>query len=283
MNPILGGALIGAGSSIVSNLFGRKNASDANDAASAASAAQWQREYGAYKTRYQDTMSDMRSAGLNPILAASGGFNVGSGPSASKAQTFQAPAVSYDAASSALALSQRKKVDAETQTETNKQDLLKNQANESLEKAKSERARQGLMTEQENLAAATIFQVEANVNKLAAEVERIQSQTSLNKQQKNNLLTAKDKMAKEIDKIGAQLAQLQNTSDVYKHPIGQYLTWAKEIMSAAGLPLLMLGAGGWMAKALRYSGPAVKAIKKFKSYKINKNLKNAWKQKGYNP
>lgn len=37
----------------------------------------------AYKKRYQHTMEDMRRAGLNPILAASGGFNVGSGPTAS--------------------------------------------------------------------------------------------------------------------------------------------------------------------------------------------------------
>lgn len=114
MDPIVTGALVGAGSSVISNLFGRKNASDANAAASAASAQQWQREYGAYKSRYQDTMADMKAAGLNPILAAGSGFNVGSGPSASTPQTFQAPAVNFDAASTALSLSQRKKTDAET-------------------------------------------------------------------------------------------------------------------------------------------------------------------------
>ena len=36
----------------------------------------WLREKEAYQNRYRWTMDDMRKAGLNPILAASGGFNV---------------------------------------------------------------------------------------------------------------------------------------------------------------------------------------------------------------
>ncbi len=44
------------------------------------SARAFESSMGAYKTRYQNTAADMRAAGLNPVLAASGGFNVGSAP-----------------------------------------------------------------------------------------------------------------------------------------------------------------------------------------------------------
>lgn len=46
-----------------------------------------QRELDAFKSRYQMTVEDMAAAGLNPILAASGGFNVGSGVGAPMAQS----------------------------------------------------------------------------------------------------------------------------------------------------------------------------------------------------
>ena len=51
----------------------------------AAKARSWSERM--YKRRYQHTVADMRAAGLNPILAASGGFNVGSGPTVSKADS----------------------------------------------------------------------------------------------------------------------------------------------------------------------------------------------------
>lgn len=114
MDPIIGGALIGAGSSLLSNIFGRSNASQQQEASQRSADIAWNREYGAYKTRYQDTMADMRAAGLNPILAASGGFNVGSGPDASTASMAMAPAPTFDLASSAKDFTQADKNVKET-------------------------------------------------------------------------------------------------------------------------------------------------------------------------
>ena len=70
----------------VMDVFGRQM-----DESSARAAREWQGEQAgiafersmeAYRQRYQNTTADMRAAGLNPILAASGGFSVGNSPAA---------------------------------------------------------------------------------------------------------------------------------------------------------------------------------------------------------
>lgn len=58
MDPLTGAALIGGGLNIASDLFSQTNARNA------------------FKTRYQDTVKDMKKAGLNPALAyGQGGGN----------------------------------------------------------------------------------------------------------------------------------------------------------------------------------------------------------------
>ena len=52
----------------------------------------YRRSSRSYKSRYQDTMADMRHAGLNPILTATGGFNVGSGVTAQMPRGVDSPA-----------------------------------------------------------------------------------------------------------------------------------------------------------------------------------------------
>lgn len=59
----------------------------------------YKRSIDAYKNRYQMTVNDMAKAGLNPILASSGGFNVGSGVQSTPARA--------QMASSAMAVAPR--------------------------------------------------------------------------------------------------------------------------------------------------------------------------------
>ena len=61
----------------------------------------YNRSIDAYKKRYQWTVRDMRKAGLNPILAASGGFQIGSNIQAPAASATMASAPNYSGAQAA--------------------------------------------------------------------------------------------------------------------------------------------------------------------------------------
>lgn len=154
-------ALITGAATIGSSLLGMKSTSDANQAARLNSAESFAREYGAYKTRYQDTVADMREAGLNPILAASGGFNVGSGASSTPAQTFQTqyPDVSTSAKNVAEAFESRSRVSKNAQEIKNlvKQarltEVMSNETAEKIQKLTAEITK--LQIEGEKLAYST--------------------------------------------------------------------------------------------------------------------------------
>lgn len=139
------------------NIYANKAARDA------ASTASWKNIH-AYRNRYQWTTEDMRKAGLNPILAASGGFNVGSGPTIAPAQSFQAN--SQDISSAFANMASAKKSEAE--------------AKESAERAKK--------------AAADAKNALAQAAKASKEIKKIQQET-------RNLITMHEKLIKEISLI----------------------------------------------------------------------------------
>lgn len=118
-----------AGKSLVSSAFdlgtGMIGAKYASGLSGDAARAAFERSYKAYKRRYQDTTADMKAAGLNPILAATSGFNVGGGVSAPMAQTF--PVQQGHFGSSALNLAQTEKTEEETNLTRDKSDLTKKQ------------------------------------------------------------------------------------------------------------------------------------------------------------
>lgn len=98
-------AVIGAVSSLAGGLmsqsFGESNASEAAHLSEYHMAQQFELNKLAYMNRYQWMTEDLKRAGLNPILAASGGFNVSGAPTVSMAQSYQAPTPQFDMAASA--------------------------------------------------------------------------------------------------------------------------------------------------------------------------------------
>lgn len=104
MDPVTGAALISSGANLIGGLFSQSSAR------------------GAYQHRYQDTVADIRKAGLNPALAY--GQNPGGG-----AQTHDFGDVGSQAASAAQAAAQAAKTKAETE-------LLQGQKVELLQRAR---------------------------------------------------------------------------------------------------------------------------------------------------
>lgn len=79
----------------------------------------YKRSLHAYKTRYVNTANDMKAAGLNPILAASGGFSVGNAPvmaspTSMPATAFQANQPSFQPSTSTKQFAEALKTDEET-------------------------------------------------------------------------------------------------------------------------------------------------------------------------
>lgn len=108
-------SLIDLGSQYLGNKYiTRPNSAYAWDQSREAAELSWNRTRDAYKTRYQDTMADMKSAGLNPILAASGGFNIGNPGQAPSPTGFMPHQPTHQASSSAKNVADISKINQET-------------------------------------------------------------------------------------------------------------------------------------------------------------------------
>ena len=215
----IGGAVVDvAGSFLGNELIGKPNAKDAYKQSRKASAEAFERSYGVYKTRYQDTMADMAAAGLNPILAAgSGGFTASGQPQMQAAQGYQAHNPQMNFANSARNLSDVQLKTAQKEETKKKIQLLRAKTLTELENIAKVKAEARNQYAQSRLAW----------NKFWVEYQKqseVKSRKEVNIAQKQ-LLLQRAKILK------AQLINFQKAAKVYNTPyIGQFLKWIETLI-----------------------------------------------------
>lgn len=237
------GALIGGaidlGSSWLGNeLIGKPNADDAYAQSQQATAQAFERSYGAYKRRYQDTMADMREAGLNPILAAgSGGFQVSGQPEMSSAQSFM-PNYPQLASSSAYQSMQAGRLnDQKAQTEQVER-VKKGQEALNIAQDRFKKFEETILLRSTNKkVVAEIYNVKQELwNKIAAFKETITksylnlSQTEVNQETVQVLKGQYQNIQKTIEKAEIALKKLRQHGKFYEGAGGFWLQAVHEAL-----------------------------------------------------
>jgi len=218
------GGVMDVGSSLLGDvLIGDPNSAKAYERSEEA----YQKQYANYKRRYQDTMSDMKLAGLNPILAAgSGGFNVGQTPSFSNVG--QMPSYQPMLASSAYQSFKGGQLsEQQSKTEDIKRLKMLQDTKESLARVVKIRAEKGLITERERLTVVQITESLARTGKMFHEVKKIGVETDKGRQEAKKLKI-------QIKMLAQQFKQLKQTSDWYDGAYGDFLGWLRATLGSFG-------------------------------------------------
>lgn len=186
----------------------------------------------AYRNRYQWQMSDMRKAGLNPMLAAQGGMSPGGSP------TGYMPNMP-DIANTAKAMSEAEKISGidtivgiEKATNIAQDTLLK-------------RVQAGVAKQNEK----TLFSV---MLKNLTELKLMHEQAVKTIYEQGMILDEQKLIRKQAEKLINMMPRLQKEAEVYNDWFGQILTYIKAISDSLGFAI-PFGAGYGATKAFRGS------------------------------
>ncbi len=202
-----------AGRYVDNQLIGLPNAQTAYNQSKEGSTTAWNRSYGAYKRRYQDTMADMKKAGLNPMLAAGSGFTVSGQPNAPAAKGYQAQSTTFSP-------SQSKKNIAETQRSRAITKLTTNQAATELKKAIKITKENRVITQQE---AETI----ERTSLLMEQNAKTNAEWKLTNAKRQQVVLLNQRLRLLMKKLGKQ-------GGVYNNTYGTILTYIREILGSIG-------------------------------------------------
>jgi hypothetical protein len=167
------------------------------------------KSYGAYRRRYQDTTADMRAAGLNPILAASHGFQVGGQPEAHPLGV-SGQSISSSARDFSQSSSLRQKV------KESKQDIK-----ESIARV--------LKTREETV------KISLEEHRIINETWKIIEDMELVCAKRNLTDATYERVLREVKVLEANLVHLSNIAEVYKTPAGKVMTWVQVILESLGI------------------------------------------------
>jgi len=245
------------GSALLQDQLQDSNAKDAYNRSIAASGMEFDRNVYAYQNRYNWTMQDMEKAGLNPILAASTGYQVGSGPVSGSAQSFmsggaQIKPFSDSMVNTASAYKQGREGDrvaAEIQELTARADKQKEEAKVAMEDVLKKRSEKGVNVAKERVLVQTMFNLEQEFlykvqmfTRLQAEISNITADTNQKKALTEKIADERRLLRNQSKQIEYYLSELKRISDAYEGPAGGILGYVNAISKALNLHI---GFGGY--------------------------------------
>jgi len=211
-----------------------KAAEQAYEWSKEAATTAYNRSVDAYKNRYLWASEDMEQAGLNPILAASQGFQVGSGVQAPMAQSFQATGITPSWVPSTSA---KDRAQAEEASQNAK--LKAQQAKESIARTAESRSKANLMQTEEKLAWQSVINAEKQFEVLNQEVDFLKQNTRLSEKER-------ERVGLVIKTLQTQLKRLGKISKAYEGPAGAWIGYLNSIFGT-----INAGAGITGAAAIR--------------------------------
>lgn len=223
---IFGGALDLGFDYLGNELIGKPNANTAFKQSQKGAVDAFNRSYGAYKKRYQDTTADMKAAGLNPILAASSGFNVGSGTQSVAASGYMPQRGNLSATNSGLSLAKT----GETKEKSKKlvrevQNLRAKTLNE-IEKIYETRAKAGKANAEEANLIKRLRVTDMEYWKTLANYYESMSKSEVS-------IAQRKKLTAETQKLRYTLVELKKTAAIYNTPyFGQLLKSIERVLKA---------------------------------------------------
>lgn len=222
-------------------------ADHAMDRSEDAATTAYDRSVDLYGKRYQMTMKDMEAAGLNPILAATGGISVG--PSPQMASPQMTPGQGFSAKShlprtpTFQATSSVSNM-ASAHESKKRSVLLNKQADESIAKAASLRKQAGLFSAQEQNTLAQYWKAKQEFNLITQQAYRTLESRRL---QQEEIKVIKLKAAS----LAATLVKLEKHANVYRGAKGQVMTYIQETMRTLGSPIAGLAGGAAALKLIK--------------------------------
>ncbi len=200
--------------------IGQPQADRAYGQSKESSAKAWKRSYGAYKRRYQDTSRDMKKAGLNPILAASGGFNVGSGTQAVSAQAFKAQQPQSSASQNTLNFAKTSQSGEETKRAAAQTKLTQKQAVTEVKKAQKIVMENRVLKQQE-------AEVIERTSLLMEQQAKTNAEWKLSNKKREQIILLNQQVRITLKKLKAQ-------GNVYNGKYGEHLMRVRETLGAIG-------------------------------------------------
>lgn len=216
-------------------LWNEKASNSARDFALMAQDRQYERDRDDWMNRYYRTTADMRRAGLNPILAATGGIQVGATPSVDLPSVPQTAPVSMpdlDFGSTAKKIAEAKKAEAEAGKAKEETVLAKNRAMSELASMAKMRAETKKATTEERLSFQKIYNAEKEFEVLNKQLDQIQSQTAVNEAERSKIAQMTENLFTIGKQLKMELEKLGRTANVYSGPAGQVISYVKEIMGS---------------------------------------------------